>query len=167
MNPLDQLKDIQLPPEVSNWPPAYGWWLVAIFFLALLIFTIIWLLKWHHKRLAKRHGLIELSNIRSDDEDWPIQLNSLLKRAAIAYFPDYKVAQMHGVKWNEFLVQQLPLKKRSGFEADFAVIQAHLYQKVSCDDKQFNQSMAAAKFWMNKALPPKKQKTQVQEVTHV
>ena len=30
MNPLDQLKDIYIPPEVDAWPPAYGWWLIAI-----------------------------------------------------------------------------------------------------------------------------------------
>ena len=36
-DPLAQLRDIHLPEPVSWWPPALGWWLVAMTVMTLLI----------------------------------------------------------------------------------------------------------------------------------
>ena len=58
MNPLEQLKDIHVPPQVSAWPPAYGWWLVALVcILAVAVITFV-LMKRRRFNSAKREALI-------------------------------------------------------------------------------------------------------------
>ncbi len=37
-DPLAQLRDIHLPDPISWWPPAPGWWVLAVVVLALLFF---------------------------------------------------------------------------------------------------------------------------------
>ena len=37
-NPLINLKDIHLPPAVAIWPPAPGWWIVAVVLLLMFEF---------------------------------------------------------------------------------------------------------------------------------
>ena len=37
-NPLVNLKDIHLPSPVSFWPPAPGWWILAVLLISSLFF---------------------------------------------------------------------------------------------------------------------------------
>ena len=41
-NPLVNLKDIHLPPPVSFWPPAPGWWILAVLLITSLFFGGVW-----------------------------------------------------------------------------------------------------------------------------
>ena len=68
-SPLDQLKDIHLPEAVSIWPLAWPWWILIICTLALLVFAI-----WQHKKGQwRRHALVQLKNIATNDELFCIQ----------------------------------------------------------------------------------------------
>ena len=49
-NPLDQLRDIHLPEPISWWPPAPGWWILAVASCALLA----WILKYLHQPLSRQ-----------------------------------------------------------------------------------------------------------------
>ena len=56
-DPLSQLRDIHLPDTGGFWPPAPGWWLLALIALAALAGLIWWLRRQRRRtrwlRLAK------------------------------------------------------------------------------------------------------------------
>lgn len=155
MNPLDQLKDIHLPPEIGIWPPAYGWWILAMVIISLLVAGFMWLHKRHKTRLAKRQALVELSAIKKDEHDWPQQLNRLLKRLAITYFPQTVIAKLHDKAWAEFLAEQLPVKKRPAFMQQFLLLQNGLYRSAPDKLADFAQSTLQIRQWIKHAVPPK------------
>ncbi|HAU18090.1 MAG TPA: DUF4381 domain-containing protein, partial [Marinobacter adhaerens] len=41
-DPLSQLRDIHLPETGGLWPPAPGWWVLAILLIAVLA-ALVWL----------------------------------------------------------------------------------------------------------------------------
>lgn len=56
MSALDQLKDIHLPPAISWWPPAPGWWLLATLVLGLFWWGLRFALRRHRERLFSRQA---------------------------------------------------------------------------------------------------------------
>jgi len=49
-NPLINLKDIHLPPAVAIWPPAPGWWIVAVVLLLIVVFCGMWISRRFERR---------------------------------------------------------------------------------------------------------------------
>lgn len=89
-DPLQQLRDIHLPPEPSWWPPAVGWWVLAI---GLLVF-FVWLTRlalraWQRrapiraarKLYASLHQ--NLINDRINELAYANQCNELAKRLLV------------------------------------------------------------------------------------
>jgi len=117
-DPLElPLRDIHLPGEISWWPPAPGWWILA----ALVIGVIVggWLLYQRHRQFklsATRLARLELQTIISQYESGkdPVellrQLSVLLRRLSISLFPRTEVASLTGPAWLEFLDRQTPHK---------------------------------------------------------
>jgi hypothetical protein len=111
-DPLAGLRPLQQPEAIGWWPPAPGWWL-----LALLIVTGLGLLVRHlwrrHRRLAwRRRALLELQRLASTHptQAGPAELanlNALLRRAAIASAGRARVASLHGDAWLAFLDESL------------------------------------------------------------
>ncbi|MGU3492774.1 DUF4381 domain-containing protein [Xanthobacteraceae bacterium A53D] len=63
-DPLLSLRDIHLPPPVSFWPPAPGWWmLLGLIVLAALIAAI---LEWRRRQTLAYRALRELDAIAKD-----------------------------------------------------------------------------------------------------
>ncbi|MCK5680475.1 DUF4381 domain-containing protein [bacterium] len=108
-NPLAALRDIHLPPEPGFWPPALGWWLVAFFLLAITSFSLI---KWRQRQARLRPiklALNELKKLNLESSD-PRQrqlllqeLSALVRRFALIYFPQKKVADLCGQEWLDFI----------------------------------------------------------------
>jgi len=108
-NPLEQLRDIHLPPDVPAWPPAIGWWLIAG--LALLIFLVLLAWIWRtwranaYRREALRACEVLEDRIKGamDYRSIIIEISTLLKRTALTAFPRSDVAVLTGDAWMLFL----------------------------------------------------------------
>ncbi|MFT5675621.1 MAG: hypothetical protein ACI808_001552 [Paraglaciecola sp.] len=156
MNPLEQLKDIHLSPEISNWPPAYGWWLLTLVSILIIVAIITWQFKRYQTRGVKRQALRELSQINSNTPEWPLQLNSLLKRVSLNYFPNSQIANLYNQSWSQFLAEQLPLNKRASFLQHFQLLQSSLYQKSPSTLPDFQLTTKSIQQWLKCSLPPSK-----------
>ncbi len=106
---LEQLRDLQLPDAIGLWPPAPGWWLLALLVLTLLIWLGIKLYRQRQRNRYRRQALHELARLGQSDlkqqqpQQWLQQLNQLLRRAALAAYPAAQVAPLSGAAWVEFL----------------------------------------------------------------
>ena len=129
MNPMAQLKDIHLPQEVGLWPLAWGWWVLLIIVIAVITLSVIWLVKRHKMRLAKRQSIEALQQLSAEHTDWPQQVNALLKRAAMVYFPQGTVEPLHSSHLVEFLTTKLPADKQASAKHNFERLQTSLYER--------------------------------------
>lgn len=152
-NPIEQLKDIHLPEPVGWWPPAPGWWILAALFLALLVIGIRWLVRRYRYRAAMREALAELKQISDADKNWPQQLNALLKRLTLSYFPRAQSAALYQQQWLDFLGSRLPGKKREDFIRRYQPLLDGLYQDRAPDLNLAEYKMLA-RDWIRQALPP-------------
>ena len=113
INPAElPLRDIHLPPAVSWFPPAPGWWLL----LASLILTIIacvWWLRRYRRGNYRRLALRQLQQLEqqyqqhSDDRQLLQGLSRLLRQAAQLHYPGSACAGLVGNEWLQFLDQPL------------------------------------------------------------
>ena len=114
MNPeaqdlLAQLRDIHAAPTPSWWPPAPGWWLLAL----LLAVALAWLarrvlaavrvrrrrreLERQLERIGERHDPAR------EPRAWLAEVNQLLKTVALRAFPREGCAPLEGERWVSFL----------------------------------------------------------------
>ena len=61
-DPLAQLRDIHLPEPVSWWPPAPGWWLLAVLVLIALVAISVFFYKRYQHNSFRRQALQLLEN---------------------------------------------------------------------------------------------------------
>ncbi len=121
MNPdlLSQLRDIHATPAVMWWPPAPGWWLLALVLLAVLV----WLgrrlaLRYQHRRRRQQMlAWIEHLNSTVDPQLEPQAylsiLNRIFKLVALRAFPGERCAVMTGVEWSDFLGERFDANKQA------------------------------------------------------
>ena len=147
---LAQLKDIHTPEAIGAWPLAFGYW-IALVIVILLIALLIHVYRTKKKQsLVKQAALIELSQLETNaNPEFAIQVNALLKRAALSYLPRDKVAAIDGEPWYQFLDTTLPTAQRGKFGK--LLNQRYSKQGLSEQDKQ--QLKTLAKDWLNKSLP--------------
>jgi hypothetical protein len=116
---LSQLADIHLPQQPGFWPPAPGWWVLALLLLTLAAYGV-WrgLQRW---RLQRRYqsAINELEKCRlqlltealgnspeiSRRLSYVNDVNSVLRRVALLHFPHESVAGLSGNTWVDFLRQ--------------------------------------------------------------
>lgn len=112
---LAQLADIHLPVAVSPWPPAPGWWVLA---LLLLVGIVLLVRKYarHIKHLKiTRYALAELERCYQDysnadgSELEQLKLryinafNTVIRRVALVHYPQANVASLAGTDWVDFI----------------------------------------------------------------
>jgi len=99
MNPLDQLKDIHLPTDVSLWPLAWPWWLLIILMVLLPALAVYF----SRKNRWRKQALQQLNQIEIIDKNICIQqCNRLLKQVALYRFGQ-SCASLSGEPWLSFL----------------------------------------------------------------
>lgn len=100
------LKDIHLPEAVGFWPPAPGWWLLAIL-LPAMIASAFYLYKRYRRKAALRIAAKLLAAVRGDNDSERLQrlaaLSALLRRVAMTTAPRAEVAGLRGQAWLQYL----------------------------------------------------------------
>lgn len=127
MNPLDQLKDIHLPAEVSPWPLSWTWWLMLLAIVCLIAAAVFAYRSYQKRTRIKRQALKELMLLQQNSCDLTT-LHQLLKRVALSCFPRQEVASLQGADWLLFLDQQVKKNKTGLFSNDANFWLDNLYQ---------------------------------------
>lgn len=103
-NPLANLRDIHLPPAISHWPSALGWWILAVITVMSIVFLVKKTLPHWRQRQIRRYAFGKLAMLeKSKPDDLYRQLSRLLRRLALANYPREQVASLTGKQWLQFL----------------------------------------------------------------
>jgi len=121
MNPtedlLSQLRDIQLPSDPSWWPPAPGWWLVALSVVGLSYIIFSKIAKWRRLTAPSRKFVSAIRKLPTHDPARSQQnlnaISRLTRQYAITRFGRNRVAGLTGSKWLVFLDQSSKSKSFS------------------------------------------------------
>ena len=154
MDPLAQLQDIITPEPISQFPIAIGWWLLLSALIIALIIIFIMIKKQRARTKIQQQAIKQLKNS-------PLTINetiTLIKWAAMSYFPRAEIANISGEKLAEYLSNKLPIKQQQQYLANTLLVWQSIYQKdvATQSDITFNQ---AHLLWLQQALPPEKVKT--------
>jgi hypothetical protein len=150
-NPLAELKDIHTPDSIGFWPPAYGWWLLALLTIILSVWLIRIVIKHYKQGLAKRQAIQELNSINPSALGWQVALNSLLKRLVLSYQPTLRLHALHGEALTGLLTEALPTSKKSIFQQKMTTFQSSLYQTTTSSDGDFDTSKNLVLSWIKAA----------------
>jgi len=108
-NQLINLKDIRLPPSVSFWPPALGWWIIVVLILLVFVFFCRRLWISYESRKPKMEALRLFKDLQNQHKKTNEglttlrNLSQLLRRVALTFYAEENVASLHGSAWLEFL----------------------------------------------------------------
>lgn len=157
-----ELKDIHLPEQITNYPIAYGWWILAALILLAIVIVIIKIKKSAKRNQVKKQALTQLKN---NSEMNNSELIALLKWVAMHYFSRVELAKLYGESLQQFLLKQLPEKHQTRFNELSEQAFKNQYQ-ASFQNEIDTSFQQAAQLWLNQALPPKTVIQTKQENTH-
>ena len=139
---LAQLADIHLPAEVTYWPPAPGWWVLALLVLGSGFYLIHRIMQLRNLRLVCKHALAELDTCYhrftgAEDDDlgtlrlrYVNEFNSVIRRVALVHFPQANVASLGGDAWVDFIRQK---GASSGLNDEIAAVLSFGRFQTHCD----------------------------------
>lgn len=107
---LDNLHDIIVPNAIGYLPPAPGWYVVGLLFLALLFHFGMRYYKRYKKALYRREALAELGRYNEQSKEEILHLLTLAKRVAIAAYGREQIAKLSGDSWWDFMEQHSKIK---------------------------------------------------------
>lgn len=147
-NPLP-LKDIHIPESIGGWPPAVGWWLLAVLIPLLFVFII-----WFYRRLTRKTAIKTakkcLSAIRQDNVKDAGQklaeISTLIRRVAISVAPRELAAGLTGREWLAYLDYSV---KGSPFTEGIGQLLADApYRKSSISDAEISLLFSLCEDWL-------------------
>lgn len=162
MNPLDQLEPLLIPDAVGWWPPAPGWWL-----LALLLPVLLWGARRLLERLPKLRrkpaseqpldplreaALQELQHLSKPYDGapagpWLQQINGLLKRLCRERYPDSHSHTLSSRAWLAFLDNRCPA---AGLTRWMILVEGAYKPQCNLDDKAIEDLNQAVAIWIRK-----------------
>jgi len=105
-DPLQQLRDVHLPPDPTWWPPAVGWWLIAALAVAAAVWLILQAVQAYRRRAPLRQAGSLLQALLAAHQRGDIsaaeflhQGNELLKRVLVRAYGRREYAPMAGQAW--------------------------------------------------------------------
>lgn len=111
-DPLAELQDIHTPPDIGIWPPAWGWWLVALLAISAVLAIIFFARRHRQRNHYRQEALVELQQLsRIDPEqngEWLQALSILLRRTAIAGCGPQFDTGLKGNAWLVWLDERCP-----------------------------------------------------------
>ena len=115
MNPdlLAQLRDIHAAPPVSWWPPAPGWWVLALMLLVLLVWAGRRLVAVYKVRKRRKQMLAWVDHLNANidpgrnPQAYLSTLNRIFKLVALRAFPAQHCAALAGQDWVDFLIGKM------------------------------------------------------------
>lgn len=154
MNPDNDLplRDIHLPDGVSWWPPAPGWWLLALIIL-LVIFLVFVLVKKIRQPVLKKSARAEVENVISgyrkhgDKLLFVQELSIALRRIGISYLPRNSVAGEIGPGWYAQL-NQLVEKNKLSSDCIELLCRTIYQKKPALSDQQVETMLAQVRNWV-------------------
>jgi hypothetical protein len=112
---VSRLRDIQGLDQISWWPLATGWWLLALLLLVLLLALVLLVrnLRRYPAGSWRRHAWKQLRTLRQRAHRMPVQqlaseLSELLRRIAIARVGREHAAGLSGERWLVWLQENDP-----------------------------------------------------------
>ncbi|SRR6056297_701161 len=120
-NPLQALHPLREPAAVGWWPPAPGWWFLAVLCLVLLTALGVWGWRRRRRNRYRRQAMTELKALGTDPlqgSERVQQINAVLKRAALMAYGTTRVAALGGDGWIRFLNATLPRNRQAFADID-------------------------------------------------
>ena len=151
-----ELNDIHVPEQISNYPVAYGWWLLAIILIIITVFSFIKIRKNNQRNFVKKQALAQLKNNPDLSVNDTI---ALLKWAAMHYFSRGELAKLFGDSLQSFLIEKLPTKHQESFTKLSEQAFINQYQDQNNIQQSDINFYNAAILWLTHALPPKVSKS--------
>ncbi|NWA03514.1 DUF4381 domain-containing protein [Pseudomonas gingeri] len=162
MSSLDQLQPLISPPLQGFWPPAPGWWLLALL-LPLLGVGLWYLRRWlPGKRPLPRAeqpldplrlaALEELARLPKPYDGapagaWLQQLNALLKRLCRNDYPYSQSHTLNGRQWLAFLDNRCPA---AGLTRWMVLVEGAYKPECKLDDKAIAGLSQSIDTWIRK-----------------
>ena len=102
------LRDIHAAAAPTFWPPAPGWWLLAVVLLALLVVLTLWALQRYRAYQQQRQIMNELDRLndcysKDNISAYITEISTLLRRVALRRYARTRVASLTGPDWLRFL----------------------------------------------------------------
>lgn len=148
---LNSMYDIQTPDVITSMPIAMGYWLaLAIICIAIIFFMVKLRQEWL-KRAAKREVLAQLSALtvtQANATEISVQINSLIKRAAMSYLSREQVAGLQGGAWYQWMDRQVKSPSPR-----LTTLLDRRYQRAGLNLEEAYELKTLAENWLKQALP--------------
>lgn len=135
MATLEQLRDLSHPDAISFWPPAFGWWLLALLIIVGFILCLRILLRNHRRRAQRREAIKRIEAICARPQANPSiaaeQLLTVLKQIALSTYDHSRtsLAGLHSERWAGFMdysCSKKILDKATGEQLTQAIYQPNI-----------------------------------------
>lgn len=163
MSTLEQLQPLIAPPPIGLWPPAPGWWLLAVLLPTLGWAGWHWRHRWRRKVVlpvaaeqpldpVRQGALEELARLPRPYDGapagaWLQQINGLLKRLCRNHYPNANSHVLNGRQWLAFLDNRCPA---AGLTRWMVLVEGVYKPECKLDDKAIAGLQQSVETWIRK-----------------
>ena len=163
MSTLEQLQPLIAPSPIGLWPPAPGWWLLAVLLPTLTWAAWHWRHRWRRKVVlpvateqpldpVRQGALEELARLPRPYDGapagaWLQQINGLLKRLCRNHYPNANSHVLNGRQWLAFLDNRCPA---AGLTRWMVLVEGVYKPECKLDDKAIAGLQQSVETWIRK-----------------